>query len=248
MAIPSTRQELIDYCLRSLGAPVLEVNVDEDQLEDRVDEALQYFQAYHSDAIIKTYVKHQITSTDVTNRYIPLTSQVGYITRLMPFGDKAFSSGMFDVRYQTMLNDMFGLSMMGNLQNYVQMQQYISLLDMTLNGMEQVRFNRHENRLHLDIDWDTDVEVGDYIVVECYMIVDPSQFSSIYNDMWLKRYLTSLIKRQWGANLIKFEGMVLPGGVQLNGRQMFDDANNEIEKLEEELRMNYEMPVDMFIG
>ena len=248
MAIPSTRQELIDYCLRSLGAPVLEVNVDEDQLEDRVDEALQYFQAYHSDAIIKTYVKHQITSTDVTNRYIPLTSQVGYITRLMPFGDKAFSSGMFDVRYQTMLNDMFGLSMMGNLQNYVQMQQYISLLDMTLNGMEQVRFNRHENRLHLDIDWETDVEVGDYIVVECYMIVDPAQFSSIYNDMWLKRYLTSLIKRQWGANLIKFEGMVLPGGVQLNGRQMFDDANNEIEKLEEELRMNYEMPVDMFIG
>ena len=248
MAIPSTRQELIDYCLRSLGAPVLEVNVDEDQLEDRVDEALQYFQAYHSDAIIKTYVKHQITSTDVTNRYIPLTSQVGYITRLMPFGDKAFSSGMFDVRYQTMLNDMFGLSMMGNLQNYVQMQQYISLLDMTLNGMEQVRFNRHENRLHLDIDWDTDVEVGDYIVVECYMIVDPAQFSSVYNDMWLKRYLTALIKRQWGANLIKFEGMVLPGGVQLNGRQMFDDANNEIEKLEEELRMNYEMPVDMFIG
>lgn len=245
---PSTRQELVDYCLRALGAPVIEINVDEDQLEDRVDEALQYYQSYHSDAIIRTYAKHQVTADDVTNEYIPVSSQLAYISRVLPFTEENSSVNMFDARYQIHLNDIFDLGHMGNLHNYVQIQQYMSMLDMMLNGSEQTRYNRHMNRLYIDTEWDKDIKEGDYVIIDGYQIVDPASFSDVYNDMWLKKYLVALIKRQWGLNLIKFEGMQLPGGVVLNGRQIFDDANNEIQQLEEEIRMNWEMPVDMFVG
>ena len=155
---------------------------------------------------------------------------------------------MFDARYQIHLNDIFDLGHMGNLANYVQIQQYMSLLDMQLNGAEQSRFNRHMNRLYIDTEWGKDIKVGDYIIIDCYETVDPTTYTDVYNDMYLKRYLTSLIKRQWGSNLIKFEGMQLPGGVQLNGRQLFDDATQELQQLEEEIRMNHEMPVDFFSG
>lgn len=248
MANPSTREELADYCLRRLGAPVLEINVDDDQIEDRIDEALQFFQAYHDDAIQRTYLKHEITSTDVSNEYITIPDSVTSVRRILPLGGENGSINMFDARYQIMLNDIFDLGHMGNLNNYSQIQQYMGTLNMMLNGSPQTRFNRHMNRLFIDHDWTSDISVGDYIIVDAMQVVDPGSFSDVYNDMWLKRYATALIKRQWGENLIKFEGMQLPGGVLMNGAAILDAASNEILQLEEEIRLNWEKPVDFMQG
>lgn len=245
----NTRQQLIDYCLRRLGAPVLEINVDDDQVEDRIDDALQFYQEYHSDATMRMYVKHQITEQNITNKYIPVTDNILYIKRILPLSNRSSSINMFDVKYQLHLNDIYDLSYIGDLVHYEMVQQYISLLDMSLNGLETIsRYNRHMNRLYLDIDWDADVTAGDYIVFECMLIVDPTEFTDVYNDMFLKQYATQLIKQQWGANLIKFEGMQLPGGVTLNGRQLYEDASAEIEKIREQMQLNYEMPVDFYVG
>jgi len=251
MANPSTRQGLIDYCKRRLGDPVVEINVDEDQLEDRVDEALQYYQEYHSDATLRTYLKHQVTSADIANEYITLDSNITYVSKLFPLASN-FNQGrnFFDIKYQMMLNDMASLiHFAGDLAYYEQMQQYLSLLDMKLNGHPQVQFSRRENRLYIFGDFaDGDIIAGDYVVAEVYKILDPETNTSIYNDMWLKEYTTALIKQQWGANLIKFEGMQLPGGVMLNGRQLFDDATTDIDRLREAIRLEHEMPSDFFVG
>ena len=251
MANPSSRSTLIDYCKRRLGDPVVEINVDEDQLEDRVDEALQYYQEYHSDATLRTYLKHQVTSTDIANEYITLDSNITYVSKLFPLASN-FNQGrnFFDIKYQMMLNDMASLiHFSGDLAYYEQMQQYLSLLDMKLNGHPQVQFSRRENRLYIFGDFaDGDIIAGDYIVAEVYKILDPDTSTSIYNDMWLKEYTTALIKQQWGQNLIKFEGMQLPGGVIINGRQIYDDATSEIERLRESIRLEHEMPADFFVG
>jgi len=251
MANPSSRDTLIDYCKRRLGEPVVEINVDEDQLEDRVDEALQYYQEYHSDATLRTYLKHQVTADDISNEYITLSSDITFVTKLFPL-TSAFTGtrNFFDIKYQMMLNDMASLiHFAGDLAYYEQMQQYLSLLDMKLNGIPQVQFSRRQNRLYIFGDFaDKDIIEGDYIVAEVYKIVDPSAHTSVFNDMWLKEYTTSLIKQQWGQNLIKFDGMQLPGGVTLNGRQMYDDATGELEKLKEDIRLENEMPPDFFVG
>lgn len=251
MANPSSRATLIDYCKRRLGDPVVEINVDEDQLEDRVDEALQYYQEYHSDATLRTYLKHLVTADDVTNEYIPLNSNITYVGKLFPLASN-FNQGrnFFDIKYQMMLNDMTSLiHFAGDLAYYEQMQQYLSLLDMKLNGHPQVQFSRRENRLYIFGDFaDGDIKAGDYIVAEVYQILDPNSTTSIYNDMWLKEYTTALIKQQWGQNLIKFEGMQLPGGVIINGRQLYDDATSELERLRESIRLEHEMPADFFVG
>jgi len=251
MANPSSRATLIDYCKRRLGEPVVEINVDEDQLEDRVDEALQYYQEYHSDATLRTYLKHQVTADDISNEYITLSSDITFVTKLFPL-TSAFTGtrNFFDIKYQMMLNDMASLlHFAGDLAYYEQMQQYLSLLDMKLNGIPQVQFSRRQNRLYIFGDFaDDDIQEDDYIIAEVYKIVDPSAHTSVFNDMWLKEYTTSLIKQQWGQNLIKFEGMQLPGGVTLNGRQIYDDATSEIERLRETIRLEHEMPVDFFVG
>jgi hypothetical protein len=251
MANPASRQQLIDYCLRELGDPVIEINVDEDQLEDRVDEAFQYYQEYHSDATVRTYLKHQITQTDIDNEYIEIDPSITFVSKLFPLASN-FNSGrnMFDIKYQMMLNDMASLiHFAGDLAYYEQMQQYLALLDMKLNGQPQVQWSRRQNRLYIFGDFaDGDIGVDDYVIAEVYTIIDPDTHTSVYNDMWLKQYSTALIKRQWGQNLIKFEGMQLPGGVVMNGRQLFDDANTEIERLREEIRMNHELPPDFFVG
>jgi hypothetical protein len=251
MANPSSRDTLIDYCKRRLGEPVVEINVDEDQLEDRVDEALQYYQEYHSDATLRTYLKHQVTADDISNEYITLSSDITFVTKLFPL-TSAFTGtrNFFDIKYQMMLNDMSSLlHFAGDLAYYEQMQQYLSLLDMKLNGIPQVQFSRRQNRLYIFGDFaDDDIQEDDYIIAEVYKIVDPSAHTSVFNDMWLKEYTTSLIKQQWGQNLIKFEGMQLPGGVTLNGRQIYDDATAEIERLRETIRLEHEMPVDFFVG
>lgn len=250
MANPSTRQGLIDYCLRQLGDPVIEINVDPDQLEDRVDEALQYWQDFHSDATLRTYLKHVVTQENIDNGYIPLSSNITYVTRLFPITDSTSSRNFFDIKYQLSLNDFWDLqTYVGDLAYYEQMQQYLSLIDMKLTGTPQVRFSRIQNRLYIDGDLDgEDIKVGDYVVAEVYEIVDGSSFSGVWNNRWLKEYTTAIIKRQWGQNLIKFEGMQLPGGVTLNGRQLYEDALSDIERLKEEMKMEHEFPADFFVG
>lgn len=250
MANPTSRQTLIDWCKRRLGDPVIEINVDDDQLEDRVDEALQYYQEFHSDATYRAYLKHQITADDVANESVPVSSNVLFVSRVFNLVDNTSARNFFDIKYQMHLNDIADLhSYIGDLAYYEQMQQYLSLLDMRLNGSVQSSFSRKQNRIHLYGDWgDGDLKVGDYIVAETYQLIDPSTYASVYNDMWLKEYTTALIKQQWGANLIKFEGMQLPGGVMLNGRQLFDDATADIERLREKIRMDHELPPDFFVG
>lgn len=251
MAPPNSRDTLIDYCKRRLGDPVLEINVDEDQIEDRIDEALQYWQEYHSDATLRHYLKHQVTATDVTNEYIPISSNVLTVSRLFPMSSSFGTSfNFFDIKYQMMLNDIADMqNFAGDLAYYEQMQQYLSLLDMKLNGTPQVQWSRHQDRLYIFGDFaDGDIEAGDYVVAEVYSLIDPDESTSVWNDLWLKEYATALIKQQWGMNLIKFEGVQLPGGVTFNGRQLYDDATAEIEKLRESIRLDWEMPADFFVG
>ena len=248
MANPTSRQGLIDYALRKLGSPVIEINVDDDQLEDRVDEALQFYQEYHSDAILKVYYKHQITATDVTNEYVSLPNSITTVQRILPLTDENSSINMFDARYQIHLNDIFDMRNGGNIAHYTQMQSYLTTLDMILNGAEQVRFSRHMNRLHIDTVWGEDIKEGDYIIVDAFEIIDPETYNEVYNDMFLKRYVTALIKMQWGANLSKFEGMQLPGGVTINAQRIMEEAREEIVKIEEEMQLKYEMPPMFYMG
>ena len=206
MARPSSRDELIEYCLRRLGAPVIEINVDPDQVEDRIDEALEFYQEFHSDAVVKTYYKYLVTANDVVNEYITIPSNIIYLSRLFPVSNSSSSVNFFDVKYQMMLNDITDLqNFAGDLAYYEQLQQYLSLIDMKLNGTPQVSFSRRQNRLYIFGDFaDGDIKAGDYIIAEVYQIIDPDTFTSIYNDKFVKNYATALIKRQWGANLIKF--------------------------------------------
>jgi len=250
MANPNSRQGLIDYVMRSLGDPVIEINIDPEQQEDRVDEALQYYQEFHSDATLRTYLKHKVTEADVTNQYISLDSSITYVSKLFPVKGGTVTKDFFDIKYQLHLNDIANLhTYMGDLAYYEQMQQYLSLIDMKLNGTPQVQFSRRENRLYIYGDFeDKDIEKDDYIVAEVYKILDPNTNTSIYNDRWLKEYTTALFKRQWGSNLIKFEGMTLPGGVTLNGRQIFEDAQQDLERLRESIRLEHEFPADFFMG
>jgi hypothetical protein len=251
MANPTSRDTLIDYCKRQLGDPVLEINVDEDQIEDRIDEALQYYQEYHSDATIRTYLKHLVTSDDVTNEYIPISSNVLYVSRLFPVSSSFNNSfNFFDIKYQMMLNDIADLqNFAGDLAYYEQMQQYLSILDMKLNGHPQTTFARHQDRLYIHGEFHNgDIKADEYIVAEIYSVLDPDTHTSIYNDLWLKEYATALIKRQWGMNLLKFDGVQLPGGVLLNGRQLYDDATADIDRLRERIRSEFELPADFFVG
>jgi len=249
MANPTSRDTLIEYCLRRLGEPVIEINVDTDQLEDRVDEALQYYREFHSDATYRGFLKHEVTSDDVSNEYIPISSNITQVSRLFPLRGQS-GRNFFDIKYQMHLNDIADLhSYIGDLAYYEQMQQYLSLLDMKLTGSPQVHFARRQNRLYIHGDFaDGDIKAGDYVVAEVYQIIDPDTHTSVWNDMWLKEYTTALIKQQWGANLIKFEGMQLPGGVTLNGRQIYEDALQEIEQLREKIRLEHELPADFFMG
>ena len=246
MAKPNSKQTLIDYCLRSLGAPVVEINVDEDQLDDRVDEALQFYQQYHRDAIEKIYLKHQITQTDIDNGYIAINDLITEVVRVFPLNDtlSGTDDALFDINYQLHLEDVFTLNYMGSLVDYVMSKQWLSLVDLVVDSdNKHISFDKHKNQLRIDMDWDKEVKVDDYMVVECYRIIDPDTYTDVYNDYYLKRYLTALIKMQWGINLSKFEGMQMPGGVTFNGRQYVDDAREEIQRLEEEVRLNWEEPL-----
>lgn len=251
MASPSSRVELINHCLRKLGAPVIEINIDEQQLEDRLDDALQFFQEYNSDAVVKTYLKHQVTSDDISNGYIEVADNIIFVKRLIPINASGISSSnFFDFKYQFSLNDLYDLNtFIGGIAYYEQMRQYVSLIDMKLNGYPLITFNRLQNRVYIHGDFETqNINAGEYIVLEVWSTVDGETHTDVYNDIFLKDYLTQLIKQQWGANLSKFEGMQLPGGVTLNGRIIYEEATQELERLEEKVRSNYELPVDFFVG
>ena len=314
MAKPNSRQTLIDYSLRSLGAPVIEINVDEDQLEDRVDEALQFYQEYHSDSIVRNYRKHLVTNSsltvadssvfevgnavkgetsgaiafinsipdsttiryndvtvsgaefvaetitngsesttvsavtkgDIENGYVEVPDSMIFVNSIFPIQASTSSTGFFSIEYQLHLNDLYNLRHPGVLIDYEMTKQYMSLIDLKINGMSQrSTFSRHQNRVYIEGD---DLQEGKFIIVEGHEILDPDTFTDVYNDMLLKKYLTALIKRQWGLNLIKFEGVQLPGGVTLNGRQIYDDAIQDIEKIEETMQLTYEKPIDLFMG
>ena len=248
MSKPGSRQELADYCLRALGAPVVEINIDDDQLGDRIDEAFQFYREYHSDATIRRYRKHQVTATDVTNEYIDIPETFIHISRVLPF-QVTGGAGDFNVEYQIMLNDIYDLRGPNSVLHYAMSQQHLALVDTLFDGKDQtVRFNRHMNRLFIETRWGTDVKAGEFVIIEGYETVDPATFTDVYNDIFLKKYLIALIKRQWGTNLKKFGGLQLHGGVEINGQQIYDEANEEIKEIEEQMQSRYEMPPLDFMG
>jgi hypothetical protein len=258
MAMISTRQQLVEYCLRRLGEPVIEVNVDEDQIDDKVDDALQVYREFHSDATYRDYYEHQITEEDLGRKYINIPTEILFVTKIFPTGGSTIgSSNMFSFNYQFAMSDYHSLTEGGGgLAYYDQMRSYMELLDMKLNGLPIITWSRRQNKLYLwsDIE-DEQLQVGDHVCVECYRAVsetgevgvgaDPT---TIMNDMFMKDYTTALIKQQWGMNMSKFEGMLLPGGVTINGRQILDDANGEIETLRERVRLEQEEPPGFLVG
>lgn len=316
MASPATRQELIDYCLRHLGHPVLEINLDDDQIEDCIDDAFKYYRDFHYDASELVYLKQQVTpstlqitgvnaasftngetitgatsgakatvlsnisanrmyvysvsgtfvsetitgsksGTSATfstitkgvydNQYVTLEDSIIGVNRILQLSNRTAGTGMFDVRYQLMLNNIQSLTNT-DIIYYHQLKTHINLINDLLTGQKPIRFNRHMNRLYIDLNWAEDVDVNEYIIIEAYKILDPDTFTDVYNDGWLKKYATALMKKQWGINLKKFEGVQLPGGVTLNGQKIYDEAVEEIEQLEEKAQSTWQLPVDMFVG
>lgn len=280
MSKPASRQQLIDYCLRRLGAPVLEINVDDDQIDDLVDDALQYFQERHFDGVERMYLKYKITEEDVNRGKAIGTNGVGIVTttgtanisgigstsfnfyensnfiqvpdsiigieKVFKFDSSSISAGMFSIKYQLFLNDLYYFNSVELLQ-YSMVKTYLEDIDFLLTTDKQIRYNKRQNRLYLDIDWGSKAK-DTFIVIDCYRILDPNDFTKVWNDSFLKKYLTSLIKRQWGQNLIKFRGVKLPGGIELNGREIYEDAERELEDLKQRMSMEYELPPYDFIG
>jgi hypothetical protein len=254
MAVIATRQGLIDYSLRRLGEPVIEINVDEDQIEDKVDDALQVYQEFHDDATIRLYYEHVMTSADITNKYITIPSSILYVTKMFPVNTSMVqSSNFFSFQYQFAMSDMQNMTGAGGLGGGMayleQVQQFMSLIDMKINGLPLINFSRRSNRvyLHSDIS-DGQIKEGGHIALEVYQIVDPAVNGSIWNDMFMKDYTTSLIKEQWGQNMSKFEGMQLPGGITISGRQILEEAKGEITELRERMRLEQELPPEFFVG
>ena len=268
MAVPSTKATFKEYCLRALGKPVIDINVDDDQVDDRIDEAIQYFAQYHVDGVERMYLKYAVTADDVTrmttdssesitedsvttsyktgNNFLVVPSSVISVVNVFPLSDRA-NLNMFDVRYQLRLNDLYDFSST-SIVHYQMTMQHLDFLDHILVGEKPMRFNQLSNRLYLDMDWGTDITAGEYLIFEVYRKVDPDTYTDLYDDIYLKRYLTSLIKRQWGQNLSKFSGTAMLGGVTLNGPELFSTAIEEQSRLEDEIRLNYEEPPHMQQG
>jgi hypothetical protein len=246
MATPTTKDQFKEYCLRTLGKPVIEINVDDDQVDDRIDEALKYYWDYHFDGSERTFYKYQITDTDKTNRYITMPENIIGAINLFPIGQALNTNNLFNIRYQIALNDLYTLTSVSMVPYYMALT-HVQFLEQMLVGQQPIRYNRNVNRLYIDMDWNI-VNTGDYIIVEAYQIVDPALFPDVWKDRWLLRYATCLIKQQWGANLSKFTGMTLPGGIQFNGQRIYDDAIRERGELEREMITSYSLPVTDMIG
>lgn len=240
MAVPTSRSTFKEFCLRKLGKPVIEINVDDDQVEDRIDESLRYYWDYHFDGAERLYYPHLITSTDIANKYITLPQNIIGAVKIFPVGQSLNTMNLFNLRYQIALNDLYSLTTQ-SMVPYVMAMQHIQFMEEILVGQKPIRYNRHKNQLHIDMDWGQAVE-GQYLVVEAYEIVNPDTYTDVWADRWLALYTTAQIKYQWGSNLTKFSGMVLPGGVQFNGDKIQDDAKAEIESLEQEMMTSYTLP------
>ena len=273
MAVPTTKATFKSYCLRALGFGVIDINISDDQADDRIDEALQYFSQYHYDGIERMYLKHLITTADVTRarsittitatdkldntltvdwlegkNWIPVPDTVVSVIQVFPFTNTAGNANMFDVRYQLRLNDLYDFSSQSVI-HYDMTMKHLDYLEHVLVGETPIRFNQHQNRLYIDMDWENDVTADqDYIVIEAYRKLDPTSYTDIFDDIYLKRYATALIKRQWGANLSKFQGVTMLGGVTMNGDTIFQQAQEEIIRLEEQIQLAYELPLDYMIG
>lgn len=317
MAHPSTRSQFKTYCLRKLGFPVIEINIDDDQVEDRIDEGLQFWHDYHYDGSYKMFMKHCITQADIDRQWIYAPDAVQFVTGIFPFDQSNASINMFDLRYQLRLHDLYDFTSVSYVSYEITMQ-HLRTLNLLFSGTPQFRFNRHQNRVYLDIDWTRDVHPGDFIIVECYRVLEPETItltgtvscnpssntvvgantkfdqeiaafdfitidgeqkqvgnidsptqltlvgpptqthigatvtiegtSDVWNDRFLKKYTTALIKRQWGANLKKFSGIQMPGGVTLNGQQIYDEAVQEIKEMEDEIYMMGSLPSEIFVG
>jgi len=315
MAKPASRQDLIDYCLRSLGAPVVEINVDDDQVEDRIDEAFEFYREFHYDSVEMVYYKAQVTASVVTltanvantfaagqvivgstsgssatvinvsstnkmnvwyatgpfttnetlavsggpsatgnvvlgsfdNKYFEVDDSIVGISKVLQLSNKSNSSSMFDVRYQLLLNNIQSLTNT-DIIYYSQLKTELQLINDLLTGQKPIQFSRHTGKLHVDMDWANDVMIGDYVIAEAYKLLDPDEYTLVYDDYFLKRYATALIKRQWGINLKKFEGVQLPGGVTLNGQKIFEEAQEELTALRQTAQDTYQLPIDFFTG
>jgi len=317
MAQPTTRQQFIDYCKRRLGFPVIDINVDDDQVSDRVDDALQFFEDYHFDGVEKMYMKHQITQADIDRRWIYCPDAVIFVVGMFPFDDSNSSINMFDLRYQLRLHDLYDFTSVSYVSYEITMQ-HIRTLNLLFSGTPQIRFNRKQNKIFLDIDWSRDLSVGDYVVIDCYRAIRPATItltgtgtavtsantiagtntvfdqellegdiitldgqelqvskitsptslstigpvatnvtngvltkpgnSEVWNDRFLKRYATALIKYQWGSNLSKFAGIQMPGGVTLDGVRIMTEAKEEMDKIEEDMYNFNSLPSEIFTG
>ena len=322
MAI-SSRQGLIDYCLRRLGFPVIEINVDDDQIEDRIDDALQYFQEFHFDGVERVYLQHQVTGAtlkfsglsapsfevgelligatsgascyvvsingtnlivskvsgtftaseivtgetsgfsrtlaptafytpgDIENGYVSIPDAVIGVIRVLPVNGPSSgmnnANNMFDIMYQFRMNDMYNL-LSADMIYFTQMKQYLSMLDMLLVGDRSFAYNRKTDKLEIHCNWKDVFDPGDFIIVECYRILDPNTYTQVYDDRFLKTYATALTKKQWGDNMKKFGGMLLPGGIVMNGQQVYDEAVEEIRMIQQDMQLSSELPVDFMVG
>ena len=285
MAKPTTKQELIDFCLRKLGAPVLEINVDDEQLDDLADDAIQLFNERHFDGVERMYLKYKLTQDDIdrgtannkdgsentvgivtttatstnvsgmgtitsnwyeTSNFIQVPNSVLGVEKIFKFDTSSISGGMFSIKYQLFLNDLYNFNSVDLLQ-YAMTKSYLEDIDMLLTTDKQIRFNKRQDRLYLDIDWKAE-NPGTFFIMDCYRALDPEAFSGVYNDTFLKKYLTAIIKKQWGQNLIKFTGVKLPGGIELNGRQLYDDAERELDSIQQRMMTEYELPPLDMIG
>ena len=268
MAVPSTKATLKEYCLRALGKPVIDINVDDDQVDDRIDEAVQYFCQYHTDGVERMYLKYEVTADDITrmttdtsesvtegsvtttwkqgNKFLIVPDSVISVVNIFPLSDRA-NLNIFDVKYQLRLNDLYDFSST-SIVHYEMTMRHLDFLDHILVGEKPMRFNHLSNKLFIDMDWSRDITAGEYLIMEVFRKLNPDDNTDMYDDIYLKRYTTALIKRQWGQNLSKFNGTAMLGGVTLNGPELFSTAIAEQQKLEEEIRLNYEEPAHMQQG
>ena len=246
MAVPASRENFKEYCLRKLGKPVIEINVDDDQVDDRIDEALLYYADYHFDGTEKQYYKYQVTQTDITNKYITLPENIIGAVSIFPVGQGLNTNNLFNIRYQIALNDLYTLTSVSMVPYYMALT-HIQYLEQLLVGQQQIRYNRHTNKFYVDMDWNI-INVDDYLIIEAYQVVDPTTYTNVWGDRWLSRYATALIKQQWGTNMKKFQGMMLPGGLTFNGQQIYNEATEERKELEAEMITSYSLPVTDMIG
>lgn len=246
MAVSTTKEEFKQRCLRRLGHPNVLVTVTEEQLDDCVDDALSYWWDYHHDGTEKQYYKHQLVADDFTNRYITLPENIMGVINMFPINSTYNTGGMFNIRYQLALNDLYSFINISVVPYYMTMQ-HLRLLEEIFVGKQPIRFNRHKNRAYLDFDW-AKVAIGDYIILEAYEIIDPDVYTDVWKDRWLLQYCTALIKRTWGANVKNYDELELLNGMRTNGQKLYDEAIIEISELEHEMVHSYSLPVMDMIG